>query len=351
MQPATQPSSGPPPAPVYHKPRRSAAEKREARAAYGFLAPAMLLFVVFVAIPVVAAVYLSFTRYDIFHSPIWVGLDNYKLLGSDEVFKQSLYNTLYYAALTILPGMALSLMLALILNANLKGITFYRAAYYLPVVTSLVAVAMIWMWMLQPASGLVNQALAHMWEPFVRGLGSLVHTVTFGQLGEAWMQWTTPQPSWLGTPDGPRVLGGAPLSLALRSIVVVALWAGLGWNMLIYLAGLQGIPVELYESANLDGAGPVARFLHITWPLLKPTTFFIFVTSVIGASQVFGTVYVMTNGGPNNTTTTIVHQIFQNAFSFLKMGYASAQAFVLFLIIFAVSMFNWLFLKGDVEYS
>lgn len=349
---ATRPSAAPAPEPpLYHKPRRSAAEKREARAAYGFLAPAMLLFVVFVAIPVVAAVYLSFTRYDIFHSPIWVGLDNYKALGSDEVFRESLYNTLYYAALTIVPGMALSLMLALILNANLKGITFYRAAYYLPVVTSLVAVAMIWMWMLQPASGLVNQALAGLWEPFVRGLGSVAHAVTLGHFGDGWLHWTTPQPAWLGTPDGPRLFGGVPLSLAMRSIVVMALWAGLGWNMLIYLAGLQGIPVELYESANLDGAGPVARFLHVTWPLLKPTTFFIFVTSVIGASQVFGTVYVMTNGGPNNTTTTIVHQIFQNAFSFLKMGYASAQAFVLFLIIFAVSMFNWLFLKGDVEYS
>lgn len=324
--------------------RMSGLERREALAAYGFLAPAMALFVVFVLIPVIAAFYLSFTRYDIFHAPVWVGVANYKALLSDEVFHQSLANTLYYAAATIAPAMALSLTLALILNARLRGIAFYRAAYYLPVVTSLVAVAMIWMWMYQPASGLLNQTLAGLWEPLVQGVGRALH---FGAL-EAYK---APQPAWLGTPDGPTLIGSYPFSLTLRSIVGVALWSGLGWNMVIFLAGLQGIPPHLYESAVLDGAGPWARFLNVTWPLLKPTTFFIFVTSVIGASQVFGTVYVMTNGGPNNTSTTIVHQIFQNAFSFLKMGYASAMAFVLFLIIVSVSAFNWKFFKGsDIEY-
>jgi ABC-type sugar transport system permease subunit len=311
----------------------------------------MALFFVFVAIPVVAALYLSCTRYDIFHAPIWVGLDNYRALATDATFRQSLANTFYYAVFTIVPGMSLSLLLALILNAKLRGITFYRAAYYLPVVTSLVAVAMIWLWLLQPASGLINQLLAGCCEPAVRAWGHLVHAVTLGHAGGGWLNWRAAQPHWLGDPTGRAWIGGFPLSLALRSIVMVALWSGLGWNMVIYLAGLQGIPVHLYESALLDGAGPWARFRHITWPLLKPTTFFIFVTSVIGASQVFGTVYVMTNGGPNNTTTTIVHQIFQNAFAFLKMGYASAMAFVLFVIIFAISMFNWFFLKGDVEYS
>lgn len=331
--------------------RMSNLERNEARAAYGFLAPAMLLFVVFVAIPVVAALYLSFTRYDIFHRPVFIGVENYRRLFLDEVFKQSLANTAYYAMCTIVPGMALSLMLALILNAKIRGITFYRAAYYLPVVTSLVAVAMIWMWMYQPANGLINMGLAHLWEPLVHGLGYLVRAVTFGSLGHSLVAYSVPQPSWLGTPGGPLVLADYPLSLTLRAIVGVALWAGLGWNMVIFLAGLQGIPGHLYESAVLDGAGPWARFWNITWPLLKPTTFFIFVTSVIGASQVFGTVYVMTNGGPNNTTTTIVHQIFQNAFSFLKMGYASAMAFVLFLIIFVISVFNWRFFKGsDIEY-
>jgi multiple sugar transport system permease protein len=247
--------------------------------------------------------------------------------------------------------MALSLLLAMILNARLRGITFYRAAYYLPVVTSLVAIAMIWMWLYQPASGLINQGIMNLWEPFVQGFGSLIQSLTFGNLGGALANYQAPQPNWLGEPSGPEIIGPYPLSLAMRSIVVVAIWAGLGWNMVIYLAGLQGIPEHLYESAVLDGAGPWARFRHVTWPLLKPTTFFIFVTSVIGASQVFGTVYVMTNGGPNSTTTTIVHQIFTNAFRFLKMGYASSMAFVLFLIVFALSMFNWYFLRGDVEYS
>lgn len=347
MTTITRPKAAPP----ARRHRRSAIERREARAAYLFLAPALLLFVVFVAIPVAAAFYLSFTSYDIFHRPIWIGMDNYRTLRNDTIFRTSLYNTLYYAVFTIPFAMGLSLTLALILNAKLRGITFYRAAYYLPVVTSLVAVAMIWMWLYQPASGLINQALAGLWEPFVRAIGNGLHILSFGTLGDGLTAYQVSQPSWLGTPDGPKVLGGVPFSLAMRSIVVVALWSGLGWNMVIYLAGLQGIPVELYESAVLDGAGPWARFQHVTWPLLKPTTFFIFVTGVIGASQVFGTVYVMTNGGPNNTTTTIVHQIFSNAFAYLKMGYASAMAFVLFLIIFAISMFNWIFLKGDVEYS
>jgi len=331
--------------------RMTGLERREARAAYGFLAPALFLFLVFVAIPVIAAVFLSFTRYDIFHRPVWIGFDNYRNLFRDEVFHQSLVNTAFYAACTIIPGMTLSLTLALILNAKLRGITFYRAAYYLPVVTSLVAVAMIWMWMLQPTSGLINQGLANFWEPFVRWLGGALNAVSFGLIGDTLMKYQAPQPSWLGTPTGIISIGRYPLSLTLQAIVMVALWAGLGWNMVIFLAGLQGIPTHLYESAMLDGAGPWKRFLYITWPLLKPTTFFIFVTEVIGASQVFGTVYVMTNGGPNNTTTTIVHQIFQNAFAFLKMGYASAMAFVLFLIVFVVSMFNWIFLRGESDYG
>ena len=202
-----------PPRPQHRRHRRTGMERREARAAYGFLAPAMALFVIFVLIPVVAALYLSFTRYDIFHQPLWVGLDNYRALGRDEVFRQSLANTFYYAVCTIVPGMALSLTLALILNAKLRGITFYRAAYYLPVVTSLVAVAMIWMWMFQPASGLINQTLANAWEPLVRGVGHLVEAVTFGHLGHALASYAVAQPSWLGTPDGPTPMGGFPLSL------------------------------------------------------------------------------------------------------------------------------------------
>jgi len=138
----------------------------------------------------------------------------------------------------------------------------------------------------------------------------------------------------------------------MAAIVAMSIWRGLGYNMVIYLAGLQGIPEHLYEAAIIDGATPWQRFRAITWPLLKPTTAFIFVVSVIGASQVFAQVYVMTNGGPNNATTTIVHQIFQNAFSFMKMGYASAMAFVLFGIIFVLSLINLRLMKGgQVEYA
>jgi len=310
-------------------------ERREALIAYAFIAPGMLIFLIFVFIPVIAAFYLSFTRYDITHPPLWIGTKNYERILKDilegGVIAQSLRNTGLYALGVIPTGMALSLLLAMILNEKIRGITFFRAAYYLPVVTSLVAVSMIWMWMYDPLQGLLNNFL----NMVVDGIGALGASAGLWEPGA--VTWINQR--WLGDP-----------AQALWCIVAMSIWGGLGWNMVIYLAGLQAIPEHLYEAAIIDGAGRWQRFAKITWPLLKPTTFFIFVTSVIGASQVFGQVYIMTNGGPNNATTTIVHQIFQNAFSFMKMGYASAMAFVLFVIIFLLSLFNWTFLRSDVEY-
>jgi len=293
---------------------------RESRTAYLFLAPGLALFFLFVLIPVIAAFYLSFCRYDIIHSPTWIGLRNYARIGQDlqnhGVFFQSLRNTAQYAIGTIPLGMVLALALALPLNAGLRGVTLYRTTYYLPVVTSLVAVSLVWMWIYDPSYGLLNH---------------LLMKLSGGRI--------TPQ-AWLGDPGQ-----------AMPAIIAMSIWRGLGYNMVIYLAGLQGIPEHLYEAATLDGASAWQRFRAITWPLLKPTTAFIFVISTIGASQVFAQVYVMTNGGPNNATTTIVHQIFQNAFSFMKMGYASAMAFVLFGLIFVLSLINLRLLRGgEVEY-
>lgn len=309
---------------------RSSIERREERTALLFLAPGLTLFLVFVVIPVAAACYLSFCRYDAIHPPVWIGLRNYARIARDVanhgVFYLSLRNTAQYALGTIPLGMALALPLALLANAGLRGVTLYRASYYLPVVTSLVAISMLWMWLYDPTYGLLNYGL----ELLSRGLTAL--------LGRQIV--ILPQ-TWLADPGQ-----------AMAAIVLMSIWRGLGYNMVIYLAGLQGIPEHLYEAALLDGASSWQRFWAVTWPLLKPTTAFIFVVSVIGASQVFAQVYVMTNGGPNNATTTIVHQIFQHAFSFMKMGYASAMAFVLFAAIFLLSLINLRLLRGgEVEYA
>ncbi len=309
--------------------RATGAAKREARTAWLFLTPGLALFFLFVLIPVLAALYLSFCRYDIIHRPVWIGLDNYARLGRDVsnhgVFYLSLRNTAQYAIGTIPVGMALALGLALLVNAGLRGVTLYRTTYYLPVVTSLVAVSMVWMWLYDPTYGLLNYGL----ELFSRALTVVArHRVVI------------PPQTWLADPGE-----------AMPAIIAMSIWRGLGYNMVIYLAGLQGIPDHLYEAATIDGASRWQQFWAITWPLLKPTTAFILVISVIGASQVFAQVYVMTNGGPNNATTTIVHQIFQNAFSFLKMGYASAMAFVLFALIFLLSLITLRLTRGgEVEY-
>ncbi|HUT75551.1 MAG TPA: sugar ABC transporter permease [Armatimonadota bacterium] len=297
------------------------AARREQRAAYLFLTPGLALFLVFTVIPVFAALYLSFCRYDVIHAPSWLGVKNYARLWEDlrsgGVFFLSLRNTAQYALGTIPLGMALALGLALLLNAGIRGMGLYRTTYYLPVVTSMVAVAMVWMWIYDPSYGLLNYLLGKL---------------SFGRLA--------PQ-AWLGSPGE-----------AMPAIVAMSVWKGLGYNTVIYLAGLQGIPEHLYEAATMDGAGAWQRFRRITWPLLKPTTAFILVVSVIGASQVFSQVYVMTNGGPNNATTTIVYQIFQNAFSYMKMGYASAMAFVLFGLIFVLSLLTLRLTRGgQVEYS
>ena len=306
------------------------ASRREARTAWLFLAPGRALFILFVLVPVVAAFYLSLCRYDIIHSPVWIGAKNYARIGRDlsnhGVFYMSLRNTAQYAVGTIPIGMALALGLALLVNAGLRGVSLHRTTYYLPVVTSLVAISMVWMWLYDPSYGLLNYGL----ELLSRAVSFVTHRKVM-----------IPPQTWLGNPGQ-----------AMAAIVVMSIWRGLGYNMVIYLAGLQGIPEHLYEAALIDGASRWQRFWAITWPLLRPTTAFILVISVIGASQVFAQVYVMTNGGPNNATTTIVHQIFQNAFSFLKMGYASAMAFVLFAIIFLLSLITLRLTRGgQVEYA
>lgn len=267
-----------------------------------FISFAMLLFFIFMALPAISAIYFSFTNYDIISRNEWVGLYNYKKLIQDEMFFLTLKNILYYIVMAVPLTVICSLGLALLLNKKIKGIVLFRAIYYAPVVTSAIAASTIWLWLLNPIYGLVNQVLGY---------------------------FRIPGPTWL-----------ANSSTAMISIVIVILWQSVGVNTIIYLAGLQGIPDYLYEAARVDGANSFQCFRYITLPLLKPTTFFVSTMAMIGAFQLFDQAYALTQGGPANSTLTPVYLIYNNGFGNLRMGYASAQAFVLFAIIFAFSFIN-----------
>ncbi|MBI2755137.1 MAG: sugar ABC transporter permease [Chloroflexi bacterium] len=299
------------PAPV---PRPSySQERQQAVAGYLFVAPATAIFAVFTLLPVLYAAYLSFTNYDVFTRQDWVGLSNYQAVFEDELFWRALQNTLVYTAFSIPIGMLLGLGLALLMNRQMKGLGFYRTAYYVPVVSSMVAVSMIWIQLFDPLYGVASQGLEAIG---LRGV------------------------DFLGDP-----------ALAMPSIIAVSVWKVLGWNMLIYLAGLQGVPDSLYEAARIDGANGWQQLRKLTVPLLAPTTFFIFVTSLIGAFQVFDQVYVMTGGGPANATTTLVQQIYNAAFKSFDMGYAAAMSFVLFGIVLVASLISQRYGRSEVEYQ
>jgi len=282
-------------------------------AGYLFVAPAMVIFFVFTLLPVAIALYLSFTNYDVFTKMDWIGAANYEDVFQDELFWRALWNTSTYTVWSIPLSMAIGLGAALLLNQKLRGLGLYRTIYYVPVVTSMVAVAMIWLQLFDPLYGVISNALEAIG---IKGI------------------------DWLGDPN-----------LAMPSIIAVSVWKVIGWNMLIYLAGLQGIPDYLKEAAAIDGANRWQTFWKITLPLLQPPTFFIFVTFLIGAFQVFDVVYVMTGGGPANATTTLVHQIYNAAFKALDMGYAAAMSFVLFGIILVVSLFSMRATRGEVSYQ
>jgi ABC-type sugar transport system permease subunit len=286
--------------------------------AFLFLLPFVLLFVVFRAGPVVASLVLSFMEYDGLSRPVWIGLANYEniLFGTEaatRLFWQSVANTLYFTVGEVGLEMVTGLSLAVLVNSRLlRARPLWRTAYYLPVVTSLVAASMIWVWLYHPQAGLFNQVLQMV------GL---------------------PRLKWLSDPN-----------LAMPSIILMAVWQGAGWSMVIYLAGLQGIPETLYEAAKIDGATAWQQFRYLTLPLLAPVTLFVVIISCISALQVFSQVFVMTGGGPLNATTTVTHQIWINGFRFFRLGFASAMSFLLFLVILVISVVNNRLFGGSVEY-
>ncbi len=293
-------------------------------AGYIFVLPSLLFLLVFVILPIFAAFYYSFTDYDLLRAPRFAGLKNYSNLIDDDRFIHSLRNTLFFALGTVPSGVVTSLLLATMINRNIRGIYTYRALFYMPVVSSFVSVSLIWLWMYEPQFGLFNDALEAV------GL---------------------PRSKWLRA-----------ASTAMPSIILMSVWKNMGLNMVIYLAGLQGIPPHLYEASEIDGAGRVSQFLRITLPLLAPTTFFVVIVYFIGALQMFVQVWIMTGntgiagepagsaGGPLDSSLTVVVLLYASAFEFLKMGYASSMSVVLFFVISVVTVFNARALRYDVGY-
>ena len=289
-------------------------KRREWLAAAIFLTPNMIGLVVFIVIPVIAGFVISFTDWDMLSTPEFIGIDNYvELLTDDPLFWLTLKNTIVYSLFVIPGSIVVSLALALALNTRIKGVGIYRTIYFLPYISSTIAISLVWKWIMHPDFGILNGFLG-----------------VFGVPKLGWLQ---------------------DRSMALFSVALVAIWHSAGYNMTIFLAGLKGIPQSYYEAAEIDGASYWQRFRHITLPLLTPTLFFVLIISLIGSFQVFNLVYIMTEGGPGNSTQVYVYYLWENAFSFFRMGYASAMAYILFLIMLVITLFQVRLLGRRVNYD
>lgn len=288
--------------------RNKSAQIHQQRMAYLFIALPVLLLAIFMILPIGMALFVSFTDYDIVNSPNWIGFDNYIKMFRDPYFLISLKNTIIYTALFVPLGLVASLGAAILINMNKKE-QVYLGHFYVPVLCSTVATATIWYWLLNPQYGLINRVLG--W---------------FGINGPAWLY----DSNW-----------------AMFAIVMMSVWMTFGTNMMIFLAGLQGIPANLYEASKIEGASRWKTFRYVTWPSLSRTTFLVTTMLIINAFQVFDQAYVLTKGGPGNSTITLVYYIYNEGFGGLKMGYASAISFVLFLIILVFSIINMRVNKED----
>jgi multiple sugar transport system permease protein len=311
-------------------------KKKEIAAGYLFLLPNFLGFLVFTSIPVIASLYFAFTHWDLFHKPQWVGVSNFaSLLGfsrspdeyinvlglfrlpyepNDPFFWQYLYNTVFLM-MAIPFTLAGSLALAIALNQKIRGVVVYRTLYFLPTVTSGVAILMLWRWLYNTDIGLINTVLVK---------GGVAHP-----------------PDWLGSSFWAK-----PALMLMGFVMGVG-----GSSMILYLAALQGVPRELYEAAQIDGASGWQQFRNVTWPLISPTTFFLTIMSLIGGFQGgFMTAYIMTGGGPAGSTTTIEYYIYNKAFTVFNMGYASAIAWFLFVVVFLLTLATWKYGGRTVTY-
>lgn len=269
-----------------------------------FVLPTIVGLALFRVGPIVAAFLVSFTRWNVISSPQWQGLANYRELMSSEIFWRVLKNTVVFSV-TYVPGvMVCGLFLAILVNTKLKGITFFRGLYYLPVITSTVAIGVVWSWILSPRFGVLPRILNN-----------------------------------LGVMNVPSFLGDS--RYALLTLVVVYIWKMSGYHMILFLAGLQNIPEVYYEAAKIDGATPWQLLRHVTLPLLSTTTFFIMIIALIQSLQTFDLTFAMTEGGPNNASATLSFFTYVNAFVHFRMGYAASMAFVLFLIVGSITLANF----------
>lgn len=301
-------------------PRRgmSARAKREAMLGYLFISPWLIGLVIFTIGPILVSLYLSLTNYEIVRAPVFSGLTNYRFLFSDRLFWQSLQVTTVYVAVSVPLGLILSFAVALLMNQKLKYLGLWRTIFYVPNLVPVIASSVLWLWIFNPQFGLFNVFLQYL-----------------GIEG----------PNWLGHTQW-----------ALPALIIMSLW-GVGGPMLIYLAGLQGIPTDLYEAADIDGAGAWTKFRAVTIPMMTPVIFFNLVMGMIAAFQTFTQAFVMTGGGPRYATLFYVLYLYQNAFQFFRMGYASALAWILFVIILVLTILvfrssaTWVYYEGEVRKS
>lgn len=289
-------------------------KSEEMRSGLLFALPWIIGFTLFLAWPLLSSLYYSLTDFSVLRKPIWIGLDNYKELFQDEVFWKTLTNTFVFAALSIPVGTAFAILLALLLNTGVKGMALYRTIFFIPSIVQPVSLAMLWLFLFRGDGGVLNEALK--------------------AVGVA-----TP-PDWLNSPDWSK-----------PALVLMGLW-GVGNAVVIYLAGLQNVPQALYEAADLDGATPLSKTWHVTLPMISPVIQFNVVMGIIGSFQVFTIPYIMFPGGrPERATYFYSMYLFDNAFLYQRMGYAAAMGWVMFIIIFALTMLFLRLSESKVHYS
>ncbi len=297
---ATAQPSGRPPVPASDQATRKLA-RRNTLVGLSFIAPNFIGFAVITLVPVVISLVMAFTKWDAYNPPQFVGINNFVKLSADETFWIALRNTIVYTVGHVPLTMAAALVMALVLNRKLRGIGFFRTAAFFPYVTSMVAVAVVWNMLFEPSAGPINQLL--------RTLG-----------------WMNP-PGWTSSTDW-----------ALPAIIITSVWRDMGYYMILYLAGLQAVPAELYEAASIDGASKWRQFWNVTWPGLRPTTFFVTIMLTIGAFKIFDLVVIMTDGGPGRASTVLSQLIYREGILEGNYGYSSAISLVLFLLVFTVTV-------------
>lgn len=280
---------------------------------YVFIAPWLISFLAFDAIPIASGFYHSFTRWNAMGEARWVGVGNYaEALNRDPLFWKSVSNTLYYIGLSVPLGIIAAFLLAMMLNTRLRGMTIYRTIFYLPSVVPIVAAVIVWIFIFETRRGILNWAIE------LLGLRPI---------------------RWLADPDW-----------AMGALIIMSLW-GIGATMIIFLAGLQSISQELYEAAEVDGANAIQKLFRITIPLMTPTIFFTLILNLVNAFQSFSNAFILTGGGPNNATLLYMIHIYNNAFGYFRMGYASALSVLLFVVVFSVTLFVYRTSNRWVYYS